>query len=525
MILYLLTICLVTSVNGLLPTSQLLIGDNIGDATILASVSLFGGGYSKDALSVHQSSDDDSYMCDDIGSSAPDNVPTGQFLFLIPRGLCSFEHKVARAEELGASAAVIYNTADAMFMRNGTSFPQDRLDYECSNGEVDVDASLLASPFYSRANDELFAPCSSNAKCSSGSATLIFLFFVNAFAFVTFMYAFGCGGALTQVLLQPLLTKAADLTGTRRAGDKVCCVVPLDIGPCSYIDVLGTAAGYALGALWYSYSLKENASDYAIYWVLQDLFGACMCVLFLSVIRLPSLRVATFLLIAAFFYDIFFVFLSPLLFNKSVMIHVATGGDGPTTDPMTCEKYPSTDGCRVPNPLPMLFSIPKIGDYQGGSSLLGLGDIVLPGLLLSFAMRYDWSKLLLRENDGGSSDDETKSKDRRRGGGYWGSVCVMYGVGLMMANVAVYAMKQGQPALLYLVPCTLGIIVYLGWKRGELGELYRGPAAMKMANNILDAIEEERFGGGGGEEGDSDVSTDSGGRGDSDGIGLLGGRV
>ena len=47
MILYLLTICLVTSVNGLLPTSQLLIGDNIGDATILASVcELFavGGG-------------------------------------------------------------------------------------------------------------------------------------------------------------------------------------------------------------------------------------------------------------------------------------------------------------------------------------------------------------------------------------------------------------------------------------------------------------------------------------------------
>ena len=171
----------------------------------------------------------------------------------------------------------------------------------------------------------------------------------------------------------------------------------------------------------------------------------------------------------------------------------------------------------------MLFSIPKIGDYQGGSSLLGLGDIVMPGLLLSFAIRYDWAKLLLKENDGGSSDDETASKDRRRNGGYWGYVCVMYGVGLMMANVAVYAMKQGQPALLYLVPCTLGIIIYLGWKRGELGELYRGPTAIKMANNILDAIEEERLGDGGGEEeGDSDVSTESG---PSDGIGLLGSRV
>ena len=401
---------------------------------------------------------------------------------------------MARAEELGAKAAVIYNSADTMFTRNGTSYPQDKLDYECSNGAVSVDASLLASPLYSRSNDEFFTPCSSDSNCASdrcvvtgpagsdgtvkaccmwdlhqymypdstfvpdptipsvfitskqaddlleeeeggmeavieerprpkynlssiiiwawgtfvacvasyisaselmngvktikgkkaaggiggirergdvrggggggggrssqigqgesldlsathafyfviiSSTTLIFLFFVNAYAFVTFMYAFGCGGAFAQVILHPLLTKVADFTGTRRAGENVCCVVPLEIGPCSYIDVIGTVAGYAFGALWYFYSRKENAGDYAVYWILQDLFGACMCVLFLSVIRLPSLRVATFLLIAAFFYDIFFVFISPLVFNKSVMIHVATGGDGPTTDPMVCEK-------------------------------------------------------------------------------------------------------------------------------------------------------------------------------------------
>eukprot|EP00985_Skeletonema_marinoi_P001485 scaffold585_cov161-Skeletonema_marinoi.AAC.2 len=37
----------------------------------------------------------------------------------------------------------------------------------------------------------------------------------------------------------------------------------------------------------------------------------------------------------------------------------------------------------------MLFAIPRVGDYQGGASMLGLGDIVLPGLLLmlSFASR------------------------------------------------------------------------------------------------------------------------------------------
>ena len=74
---------------------------------------------------------------------------------------------MARAEELGAKAAVIYNSADTMFTRNGTSYPQDKLDYECSNGAVSVDASLLASPLYSRSNDEFFTPCSSDSNCAS----------------------------------------------------------------------------------------------------------------------------------------------------------------------------------------------------------------------------------------------------------------------------------------------------------------------------------------------------------------------
>ena len=59
--------------------------------------------------------------------------------------------------------------------------------------------------------------------------------------------------------------------------------------------------------------------------------------------QINSLKVATALLSAAFFYDIFWVFLSPLIFKESVMIAVATGG-GPTEDPTLCEKYPRTKG-------------------------------------------------------------------------------------------------------------------------------------------------------------------------------------
>lgn len=102
-----------------------------------------------------------------------------------------------------------------------------------------------------------------------------------------------------------------------------------------------------------------------------------MCIVFLSIIELNSIQVATILLIVAFFYDIFFVFVTPYLFKgESIMLTVATSGGPPKKDPLWCEKYPSDQDCQGGDPLPMLFAIPRLFDYQGGSSLLGLGDIV-----------------------------------------------------------------------------------------------------------------------------------------------------
>ena len=54
-----------------------------------------------------------------------------------------------------------------------------------------------------------------------------------------------------------------------------------------------------------------------------------------------------------------------------------------------------------------------------------------------------------------------------------------------MANLAVYFMEMGQPALLYLVPCTLGTMCYLGRKRQELRQLWDGPRVLETANSIV----------------------------------------
>lgn len=102
-----------------------------------------------------------------------------------------------------------------------------------------------------------------------------------------------------------------------------------------------------------------------------------MCILFLGIIQLNNIQVATILLIVAFLYDIFFVFLTPYLFGgESIMITVATSGGPPVADELWCEKYPYDPNCQGGDPLPMLLTIPRLFDYEGGSSLLGLGDIV-----------------------------------------------------------------------------------------------------------------------------------------------------
>ena len=67
---------------------------------------------------------------------------------------------------------------------------------------------------------------------------------------------------------------------------------------------------------------------------------------------------------------------------------------------------------------------------------------------------------------------------------------IAYAVGLMMANVAVYLMNMGQPALLYLVPCCLGTICFMAWRRNELLSLWEGPKAIRTVDEMLYGIQD-----------------------------------
>merc|ERR1719295_717851 len=84
-------------------------------------------------------------------------------------------------------------------------------------------------------------------------------------------------------------------------------------------------------------------------WILQDFLGIMFSINMLKVLRLPSLRICTILLSALFFYDIFFVFITPLFMSgKSVMVEVATGHSSDEQLPMVLRvPHLSTTPSRV----------------------------------------------------------------------------------------------------------------------------------------------------------------------------------
>ncbi|XP_047337653.1 signal peptide peptidase-like 2 [Impatiens glandulifera] len=191
-------------------------------------------------------------------------------------------------------------------------------------------------------------------------------------------------------------------------------------------------------------------------WIGQDILGIALIITVLQIVRVPNLKVGTVLLSCAFIYDIFWVFASKWWFDESVMIVVARGDKS------------GEDG------IPMLLKIPRMFDPWGGYSIIGFGDIILPGLLITFSLRYDWlSKKNLRT-------------------GYFIWAIVAYGLGLLVTYIALNMMDgHGQPALLYIVPFTLGTFLTLGRKRGDLKDLWsRGEPERPCPHKIFEESSE-----------------------------------
>ncbi|KAL8572358.1 hypothetical protein ACOMHN_023127 [Nucella lapillus] len=196
-------------------------------------------------------------------------------------------------------------------------------------------------------------------------------------------------------------------------------------------------------------------------WILQDIIGFCFCLYVMRALLMPSLRACTVLLSLLFIYDIFFVFITPLFTKdgESVMIKVATGGNSKTGEQMPMV-------FKVPYFLPWAMSQCFTDKY----SLLGYGDVIVPGLLLTYNCAFD-----LR------TQHTSPGRWRLL---YFTASSLAYMVGLILTGGALYIMKSGQPALLYLVPCTVLTTVVIAALRKELGHMWRGQQCPKKNDDL-----------------------------------------
>ncbi|CAI2176614.1 17804_t:CDS:2 [Funneliformis geosporum] len=254
--------------------------------------------------------------------------------------------------------------------------------------------------------------------------------------------------------------------------------------------------------------LIRNSSEA---WLLQNFLGGFIIALMLKVLKLPDLQISSILLITAFLYDIFWVFISPNFTSngKSVMESAATGS-----------------GLTVHEQVPMVFRIPISDDPAHGYAMLGFGDIILPGMFLTLLREVDvrlkgyWLSLvpqspmpptpmvIVDDVEGetteiifdGEEEEENiyiyenntvfvfnQSTNWGKNNIWHRSVSSLpslwtyhftgligYFIGLEMTFIAMILTQMGQPALLYLVPSILLPVLLLSIKRKEFHLIWYG---------------------------------------------------
>ena len=193
---------------------------------------------------------------------------------------------------------------------------------------------------------------------------LFVLFLFDLFRVVRVVYGL-CGSiAMTHLILHPMLEKISSKYLGVGMSNKLQSTAFGNLPGCrgkyyKWMDVVSSSTGLAMGIAWiivgFSYVQPLNN---VYYWLIQDVMGVCFCILILGIIHINRIMIATVLLTIVFIYDVFYVFLSPYIFGRSVMMDVALGG-AYGVDPTFCEKYPTDSSCRGSMaPLPMLLVSP-----------------------------------------------------------------------------------------------------------------------------------------------------------------------
>ena len=162
------------------------------------------------------------------------------------------------------------------------------------------------------------------------------------------------------------------------------------------------------------YALKKH-------WLANNILGLAFSIQGIEMLSLGSFKTGAILLVGLFFYDIFWVFFTP------VMVSVAKSFDAPIK-----LLFPTSNAARP-------------------FSMLGLGDIVIPGIFVALALRFDVS--------------------RGKQPQYFKSAFLGYTVGIALTIFVMNWFQAAQPALLYIVPAVIGFLgAHCIWN-GEVKQL------------------------------------------------------
>ncbi|CAL8349629.1 unnamed protein product [Merluccius merluccius] len=197
-------------------------------------------------------------------------------------------------------------------------------------------------------------------------------------------------------------------------------------------------------------------------WILQDLLGIVFCLNFMKTISLSNFKICVILLSLLIVYDVFFVFITPFFTKNgvSIMVQVALGPDA------SAEKTQSNMVEILANPqvptekLPVVMRVPRFAPWVQNLcgmqfSILGYGDIIVPGLLVAYCSRFDvWVKSSRKV--------------------YFVSCCIAYTLGMIVTFAVMLLSGMGQPALLYLVPFTLITSAVVAACRREMTHFWTG---------------------------------------------------
>ncbi|CAF1147061.1 unnamed protein product [Rotaria sp. Silwood1] len=204
------------------------------------------------------------------------------------------------------------------------------------------------------------------------------------------------------------------------------------------------------------------------HWLLMDVIAIGLCVSFITLVRLPNLKVSALLLLGLVIYDVFWVYFSHYIFTTNVMVRVATKeAENPLT---TIAKRFNFNRYHAPRlSLPGKIVFPSM-QQQGRFSLLGLGDIIMPGLVLCFVLRFESRKRInsLHNNDPLSFINRLT---------YFQCCLFGYCAGLLAATISSEVFKCAQPALLFLVPFTLLPLLLIAHLKGDLNSMWSDPFA------------------------------------------------